>query len=1516
MARKAEYEESILLDSKESLDESAEYQERLAKTTADHIHKYYKSSAEKLEKELDKNLSAVEKAVADLQKRKAEFEEEKMSFSDTIKTNVLNNTGPGQMFNTSWSSFAASAVTTLAKGFVDTAKSSLKIMTTDLYYKALDQMQAAYETNFTNLAGRLGTDRQATHDLMHSAVHQLADSVYSGAINANTELIPALAAAAEKGFKGNQAISIAMTDSIDKKIMPWLDSASTAWTNLQFNLTDGQMKSLKAQQLLLQESQSGNRLLQSGVINKIDSDLAPILSNIDYNTMDASKLPAQTKAMMEALVQAGHDPDQAYAYAQKMVSIYRDPTKAFRTGGSVADILAAEQASVYGGDVFDISKVYTEQARSLAGMSNLDAGMAAETLYGGPAINGGMRAEDFAQTGAMNYTDLYRRASQIETAGVEVYEEEAENVVQKVTATVEYDNEVMNDISDTLYDWNNVIHGLDHLETISKNVETIVWELGAQAVMTAVGVGLDMYNSRKNSKKRKTGGGGDDDGPDTKKKKTGDGPDGDGDSDTKKKRTGGDDDGSDTKRRTDIDDDGDDTRRRSRSSDPDIDDDDYSRRRSSSSPDVDSDGRSSRSGSMFDGDDGPDVRRSSVDAPDAKSSKSAGRGMWGEALDNADEVSDGIIKNADSVTEGLVRNSDDIIGGVARYGDDVIEAGAGLAGKAAAKTAGKEATEAAVKGTAKAVAKNVGEDAAEKLVKEGVEAAVEKGAKKAVAKGAAKTVAKAADNFIPVVGNAMSIASSGYGVYRAAKEGNVGAGISYGLAAAANAVGLVADFIPGLGTAVSAVADVVGTGFEFLGDFLMGAEEEPPPPPPVYVNYEMPEYAGPSGSGEAIVSETRSIAEQAAATGEQMEHTLERFYADVNSGSLTEQQARAQAVQLGILTEQQAATMDLKEIAAATKATYDKTVRVSEGSDLASVADRASNAIKESLDDEFNLMANNFTKQSLQGMKSEWVEIGKDANGAAVMQQVRSIEQGSEADKAMQKHIKSLASYIQDDEVRQQVLSLIEDGSASWEDFEQAKLLMESASLDLEGLHKASTHGVHSDIWAFGDYSRAEAEQDMAAIYSDYAQDLSTQVSNLQDLIDSGADEETIKATKAEIEKTMNEMNKIDINPADAKMILEKNDNVGSQVSNMNLGKLNYGGEHYSNKERAQNMENAVTSKQDNYMYSSKAAFGGMLNAYRSGSYSDADWSAEALADREAEKWYMDGYIASEQLYEDYAKSHNIKSAEFWDTYAAEWQKKNGKLEEGTVNWDIQTSAVKEYVKWKSRFDSANLLEDFVLDPKSGKLIAPPDMLRHGKMELVNNSKSYNEYFNADCDYEQAKYAMGDYIIDDASVGLAYGSGEHFTSPSGRTYFVLSDGNGGATVEHIGSYQIDAYKDKNAQIMNSYAVGTPYVEEDQVAVIHEGEAIIPESQNMARLRTLTGVSAEQASATRMSSDEIVSAITTGKDSTNEILLKILAALESNPAAFGLSITNTTPGNNSTVTLTPTTSNSRGIYTMT
>lgn len=459
-----------IFNSNESIERQTAQWRKASEDVINHTVNYFESRLSRMNANLKKELGDPGKqsgiTASLIQKKLKEQQGQPSQGSGSIKDNFINNlinqVGTGNKWDPN-----KSFMRTAGKELVGLLERSFSTYITKPITSAISDMSSAYESSFSEIAGRMGSNnRKATYNIMKSAVSQLNNSAAKTAVNANKELIPELRNVAARGWKGNEAVSTALTNSIDRKIMPWLDSSTEAWSNLQFNLSDTQMKTLKSQQLILQETQSGNRLLQTGVINQMMTDIAPVLSNIDFNTLETDKLPVQMQNYMQSLVENGYDTQTAYEEARKIMQIYKDPTAGFRNGDAYS--VLASQAAYEGGDFKDIAES-TLQLDEMLSKLGRDAGIAAYAL-GGSTASGVNRAEAYGQRSAAIRGTEWDKASDA-TAGD--YDNLANNVSQYVTATQAHDNWMQNTATEWAYFMNKIAHGTELIPDILSTLGSI-----------------------------------------------------------------------------------------------------------------------------------------------------------------------------------------------------------------------------------------------------------------------------------------------------------------------------------------------------------------------------------------------------------------------------------------------------------------------------------------------------------------------------------------------------------------------------------------------------------------------------------------------------------------------------------------------------------------------------------------------------------------------------------------------------------------------------------------------------------------------------------------------------------------------------------------------------------------------------------------------------------------------------------------------------------------------------------
>lgn len=304
--------------------------------------------------------------------------------------------------------------------------------------KGISDLQTQYETNFTEISGRLGVSSGIdTHNFIGNVLNNVkSNDNYMKGLNFNNEVFPQITDAVKRGFQGEKAEEIGLTTAIDKKIMPWLDTTSETWTNLQYNLSDNLLAQLKGQQLQLQATQEGNRILQNGVVSEITNSLAPTLLNIDANTTDVTDLSGQAQEIVMSLMNNGYSKQDAVKTANQMIDAYQNPYKALNSNNTADKLYAL--GGLQGGDIASAAQFAGKFLSSVSNTNWAGSGAIADLGF---VTNGLTRNNKWinSQIEAGKAADNY-----ISTNLKGTYNSKVNNLTEYVTATQKNDNEEQN----------------------------------------------------------------------------------------------------------------------------------------------------------------------------------------------------------------------------------------------------------------------------------------------------------------------------------------------------------------------------------------------------------------------------------------------------------------------------------------------------------------------------------------------------------------------------------------------------------------------------------------------------------------------------------------------------------------------------------------------------------------------------------------------------------------------------------------------------------------------------------------------------------------------------------------------------------------------------------------------------------------------------------------------------------------------------------------------------------------
>lgn len=354
----------------------------------------------------------------------------------------------------------------------------------------LTKYASAYEQNFTTIAGNTGyANRQQTHELITGVVSEINSTDYlKKGLNFNTDVFPEIVNATKQGFLGDEAQEVAVSNAIDKKIMPWLDTSSDTWVNMRYELSDEMLQSIKGQQLLLQETREGNRILQDGVVSMLLDNMQPTLLNIDANTTDFGDLSEQAQGIYSYYRQFMSKQD-AMKVTNQVIDAYQDPSKALLNSNSTPAEKMMAMVSNNGGGPNEIIQEYMMLASKAIGMNSIGIG----AFAGAMGINtGGWTRDDSTMRKSadyLGYQEVLDIISGNDEDAKQKYLDTIGELSNYVTATQSYDNNLENAMTNAIKDSVNFPHltdvmeqGLTQLKEIRKILIGMVVTAGASFI--------------------------------------------------------------------------------------------------------------------------------------------------------------------------------------------------------------------------------------------------------------------------------------------------------------------------------------------------------------------------------------------------------------------------------------------------------------------------------------------------------------------------------------------------------------------------------------------------------------------------------------------------------------------------------------------------------------------------------------------------------------------------------------------------------------------------------------------------------------------------------------------------------------------------------------------------------------------------------------------------------------------------------------------------------------------------
>ena len=420
----------------------------------------YKASLESGKKLTDDQL----KQLKIINQKKTEFRTEEER-EEEHKNNRLINQITYKLKNIDWK-----------KIITDTINLGLDIYINNQIKNGLTNYANAYEEYFTPIAGRTGyANRQETHEFITDIVSEINSTDYlKKGLNFNKDVFPEILNATKQGFLGDEAQEVAISNAVDKKIMPWLNTSSDTWINMRYELSDEMLQSIKGQQLLLQETREGNRILQDGVVGILLDSMQPTLLNIDANTTDFNDLSSEAQGVYSYYRQFMSKQD-AMKITNQMIDVYQDPSKALLNSGSTPVEKLMSMVSLNGGDIKDIARKYSQTANMALGTSAIGRGATANAM--GINLGGWTRTESTVNkiTDFKALENIMNIMSGNDEDAKQKYLDTVNELSNYVTATREYDNNIENIVTNIIKNTVNVPHltdvlvqGLNQLKEIRK----------------------------------------------------------------------------------------------------------------------------------------------------------------------------------------------------------------------------------------------------------------------------------------------------------------------------------------------------------------------------------------------------------------------------------------------------------------------------------------------------------------------------------------------------------------------------------------------------------------------------------------------------------------------------------------------------------------------------------------------------------------------------------------------------------------------------------------------------------------------------------------------------------------------------------------------------------------------------------------------------------------------------------------------------------------------------------------
>lgn len=227
----------------------------------------------------------------------------------------------------------------------------------------LNNIYSTYEQTYTGVAVAMDWNQKEYQSWQKTMNSELSKMNLDNNVRM-TKVMEELSNVTQMGLSGDEALSKAMSDSINKTIAPFIDVTSDAYTDLQLSLGPEFTREISGMGESLRQ-QTGTQRLFSKTVNSILDSMAPIIANAEEESVLRNYGSA-----VAGLENSGYSTAEAIDLINSATTAFNNPYEAL-TSGDIQTVIAASNMTDEDWKSGDISKY----------IANL--GSAAESLLAG-----------------------------------------------------------------------------------------------------------------------------------------------------------------------------------------------------------------------------------------------------------------------------------------------------------------------------------------------------------------------------------------------------------------------------------------------------------------------------------------------------------------------------------------------------------------------------------------------------------------------------------------------------------------------------------------------------------------------------------------------------------------------------------------------------------------------------------------------------------------------------------------------------------------------------------------------------------------------------------------------------------------------------------------------------------------------------------------------------------------------------------------------------------------------------